>query len=458
MKIILLLTSAFILFISSINAQNYERSTSLNHLEDTTHFMTISDSEEWLAAGGKNGKICIWKTTSFYPAWKGHLHQQAITDMAFGMNDRLLATCSRDGIIALWDVSTGNLFYSHPIEGESLSFVLFSKKQGCVYTGGKKGKLYRINFPGVQQPFNCLNIASSNDLFKNITSATILNQDTLVVTNGYYIKKVHLPTHRITENLLYPYETLNDINTLLPNKLVTWSYDGKISLWDEQHSLSYQYQTGYIKQYFHPFIPKKRSWILIPGHRGKLTILDQNTFREEFSIVTKFPQITATVMMEEKNNAIIIAGTNGLIDIWTKKPDEVKPKKDPLATPTTIVNIPYEQGEPIIDPIHFIKGKTEIPEAEYHKLEIVFKTLLQYPEIGIEISGHTDNIGNPLLNHQLSKERANLVKSMLLEKGIPAQRIQIIAYGGKKPLADNTLEENRKMNRRVEIRALFKAK
>ena len=78
------------------------------------------------------------------------------------------------------------------------------------------------------------------------------------------------------------------------------------------------------------------------------------------------------------------------------------------------------------------------------------------PDIRIEIGGHTDNVGSPEANKQLSLERAEAVKSYLVGNRIPADRIEVEGYGDTKPIADNQTEAGRRVNRRVEMRVIGK--
>ena len=75
----------------------------------------------------------------------------------------------------------------------------------------------------------------------------------------------------------------------------------------------------------------------------------------------------------------------------------------------------------------------------------------QYPDVTVTISGHTDNTGTPTRNQDISERRAENIKAMLVEKGIPANRIKTVGKGQYKPIADNKTAEGRAKNRRVEI-------
>jgi OOP family OmpA-OmpF porin len=84
-------------------------------------------------------------------------------------------------------------------------------------------------------------------------------------------------------------------------------------------------------------------------------------------------------------------------------------------------------------------------------LDKVAETLQAYPDIDVELEGHTDNIGTPAYNLGLSERRANSVKAYLVGKGINPQRMTPVGYGLSRPIADNSTEEGREENRRVEL-------
>ena len=80
--------------------------------------------------------------------------------------------------------------------------------------------------------------------------------------------------------------------------------------------------------------------------------------------------------------------------------------------------------------------------------------LKQNPAVNIEINGHTDNVGSDTDNVNLSLQRAQKVKELLLQQGIATSRIITNGFGEAEPIADNETEEGRAKNRRVEIKLL----
>jgi outer membrane protein OmpA-like peptidoglycan-associated protein len=77
--------------------------------------------------------------------------------------------------------------------------------------------------------------------------------------------------------------------------------------------------------------------------------------------------------------------------------------------------------------------------------------LKQNPTLKINIEGHTDNIGGDIANQQLSESRAKSVLNALISKGTDGTRLKAKGWGQSKPIADNSTEQGRAKNRRVEI-------
>lgn len=96
-------------------------------------------------------------------------------------------------------------------------------------------------------------------------------------------------------------------------------------------------------------------------------------------------------------------------------------------------------------------GKATMRSEGMKSIEDLATFLKQYPERNILIEGFTDNIGSEAFNMELSRNRANSVKSDLLDKGIADNRIRIRGYGIQHPVASNATDSGRQQNRRVEV-------
>ena len=84
----------------------------------------------------------------------------------------------------------------------------------------------------------------------------------------------------------------------------------------------------------------------------------------------------------------------------------------------------------------------------------MYESLAEWPEVKVEIQGHTDNVGNNTTNLKLSQARADAVRLYLIQKGIDSSRLRSVGYGEEFPIADNHTGAGREKNRRVEIRRI----
>ena len=101
--------------------------------------------------------------------------------------------------------------------------------------------------------------------------------------------------------------------------------------------------------------------------------------------------------------------------------------------------------------IHFQTGDAMIMPDSMHVLGDVAKMLQQNPEVKVSVEGHTDNAGSAASNQELSDSRAQNVMAWLTSHGIDRTRLQAKGWGQSKPVADNSTEEGRAKNRRVEL-------
>ena len=69
----------------------------------------------------------------------------------------------------------------------------------------------------------------------------------------------------------------------------------------------------------------------------------------------------------------------------------------------------------------------------------------------VSLEGHADSTGSATLNQSLSEDRARAVAVALTERGVPKERLQTAGFSFNRPVASNTTEDGRKLNRRVEV-------
>jgi outer membrane protein OmpA-like peptidoglycan-associated protein len=77
--------------------------------------------------------------------------------------------------------------------------------------------------------------------------------------------------------------------------------------------------------------------------------------------------------------------------------------------------------------------------------------VLSYPDIRLEIDGHTDNVGSENYNEKLSERRAEAVRNFLAQQGVADASMTVRGFGPNQPVAANTTPLGRQQNRRVEL-------
>jgi outer membrane protein OmpA-like peptidoglycan-associated protein len=104
--------------------------------------------------------------------------------------------------------------------------------------------------------------------------------------------------------------------------------------------------------------------------------------------------------------------------------------------------------------IYFDFDKYNLKPESYSELERVNRFLADNPGIRVEISAHTDAVGNEEYNLSLSQKRAQSVVDYLISRGINSDRLIAKGYGKSQPVASNDTEEGRALNRRVEMKII----
>lgn len=108
----------------------------------------------------------------------------------------------------------------------------------------------------------------------------------------------------------------------------------------------------------------------------------------------------------------------------------------------------------ILNHVFFETGDYTLTEKSKLELDKLVQFMTENKMVRIEVSGHTDDIGNDDDNQVLSEKRAESVFNYLTRKGIAAERVEYRGLGERNPLVPNDSDENRKINRRIEWRIL----
>jgi outer membrane protein OmpA-like peptidoglycan-associated protein len=108
-------------------------------------------------------------------------------------------------------------------------------------------------------------------------------------------------------------------------------------------------------------------------------------------------------------------------------------------------------GRVTVPGIYFDVGTAELRPESSSALSVISALLRDHSELHITIEAHTDNVGAPERNQQLSDARAAAVAAFLHHDGIARERVRAIGLGSTQPLVPNDSPANRQRNRRVEI-------
>lgn len=104
--------------------------------------------------------------------------------------------------------------------------------------------------------------------------------------------------------------------------------------------------------------------------------------------------------------------------------------------------------------VTFEFNKTRLRPDAQTILAWATSVLKKYPDMKVEVAGHTDSVGSDDYNQKLSEGRAQAVMQYFVDNGVPADQLSAKGYGEAQPVADNNTAEGRELNRRVELRIL----
>ncbi len=158
--------------------------------------------------------------------------------------------------------------------------------------------------------------------------------------------------------------------------------------------------------------------------------------------------IDDVVLIEEQDGVSYPCNTKGCtLDTFVIE----KPK---IVVEETIYSHPKIGQSIVLRNIRFASSSWEILPESYETLDSIVEFMQKYPNMVVEISGHTDNRGKANANIELSQNRAASIVNFLIENGIEAERMQAKGYGQEKAIDSNDTESGRFNNRRVEFKIL----
>ncbi len=159
------------------------------------------------------------------------------------------------------------------------------------------------------------------------------------------------------------------------------------------------------------------------------------------------PNTPAGAKVDERGCELDSDG-DGIVDRKDRCPDT--PKGDRVdAYGCSFTNEIRLQG------VVFDTDKADLRPESFPILDDAVETLKRYPELSVEVAGHTDNVGSDGYNLSLSQRRSETGRAYLAERGV-TNTLTAKGYGERQPIAKNTTEEGRLENRRVALRIVSK--
>jgi len=155
------------------------------------------------------------------------------------------------------------------------------------------------------------------------------------------------------------------------------------------------------------------------------------------------------VLIIKKGNAETWAEVYSYSDSYTLTIVE-KGEVEQEITANAILKELNETGKVILY-INFDSGKSTIKKESMQIVQQIIEMMNQAPGIQISIEGHTDSDGSNESNLKLSEARAKAVVEAITKGGIVVARLSSLGYGEEKPIADNSTDEGKAKNRRVEL-------
>ena len=130
---------------------------------------------------------------------------------------------------------------------------------------------------------------------------------------------------------------------------------------------------------------------------------------------------------------------------------------DPEDKCPTIAGVKENDGCPAIPKLNaanvqFVTGSSKLTPGALKELDDIVSYMKEYPEVSLQVNGHTDNVGKEALNQTLSEKRAASVVAALVKKGVDASKLTSAGFGMSQPIADNKTAAGRTKNRRVEFK------
>ena len=151
--------------------------------------------------------------------------------------------------------------------------------------------------------------------------------------------------------------------------------------------------------------------------------------------------------------ALVLATAGARADTAADEAAEPPPETEASEAPA-VDSAPPPVRRVVLRAIKFGPDTAYIEPASAGVLELVAERLRENPDVRVRIEGYTDERASQAHNLELSKERAEAVKRILVGFGIAEGRLDAVGLGEANPIASNDTQEGRALNRRVELDVL----
>ncbi len=271
------------------------------------------------------------------------------------------------------------------------------------------------------------------------------------MTDLFLSKKVNDRSWTVAENLGYPVNTIDDQGSLIV------SADGKTAYYASDGTDTKGGLDLYSFELREDIRPLKTLWV-----KGK--VLDKKTAKGLPSSVeltdVKNNNLISKIQTDEDGNYLVTlpVGKNYSFNVnrrgylfYSDKFSLLKNNIDSIFTLNIALQAIEKGAAIVLNNIFFESGKSALQNESKSELDKLIALLSDNSNLKIEIDGHTDNVGQIKDNLLLSTKRAKAVVEYLLSKSINSQRLTYKGFGSTKPVADNSSETGRTLNRRTEL-------
>mgnify|MGYP006272616435 CR=1 FL=1 len=462
------------------------------HLGGGVQNLRFSPNGKYLATAGLDKVVIIWDVDTGTPLRRLYGHEKEVFEATFSQDNSLLVTASSDGTARVWDVKTGRWkgtyqckpFPSARLEN-SVSFAFITRDNRYIIFGGNSGHLMRADISSPTNRAEVLYSSNNEDgsWYSTITGGTMsANGREAIISVGSRLDIVNIRSGELVKSIEYKPAGFNDVvRGPKRNQLAAWTYDGKVTIWDyNTGTLQKAIQVTYPRNYSGATFSQDRKYLATGACDNIAKIWDWQSGKQ-LATLTGHSRLVRICRFNPKQDMLATASYDGTVKFWREKepekeeetivelPPEPNPPRPPEDEDTdeTVAEVPPrpELPEPSFDDddlevgktinlknIQFKRGTAELLPDSYADLETLAKTMERRRTMEVELRGHTDNVGKQSINLRLSGERVRVVRKYLIENGISSRRITTRAYGGLEPIADNSREETRRLNRRVEVR------